>query len=441
MFVALFGTFCFLACFAQNNDNKKRPSIGIQFSAIDFETANDFRTKSLATVVREGKWRNGDRKNPAITLNYLHGLTNHIDFMGRITGSFLAYPFRGVNNVAAPSILYVEADANANLKILPDNYILVPYLQAGVGASTSGKNFMAYLPVGAGLQFNLWDGAYANINTSYRMPVSARANYSLLHSIGLAFPVAERKAPPPPPNPAPPPPPDKDGDGVLDADDACPDVAGVAVLKGCPDMDNDGIADKDDKCPDQSGVARYGGCPIPDTDGDGINDESDKCLSEPGVARYDGCPIPDTDADGVNDEEDKCPSVAGVATNAGCPEIKEEIKKKVEFAAKNVFFNTGSYQLMKKSYAPLNEVAKILKENPTLQLDVEGHTDNSGDAAKNQTLSENRAAAVKAYLIAQGIEGTRLTAAGYGPDRPIADNKTAAGKAKNRRVELKLRSY
>ena len=151
--------------------------------------------------------------------------------------------------------------------------------------------------------------------------------------------------------------------------------------------------------------------------------------------------IPDADGDGVNDEEDKCPSVPGVASNAGCPEIKTEVVRKVEFAAKNVFFVTGSYQLQKKSYASLNEVAQILKDNPTLKLDVEGHTDITGDAVKNQTLSENRAAAVKAYLVAQGVDGSRLTSAGYGSDRPIADNKTAAGKAKNRRVELKLRSY
>lgn len=84
---------------------------------------------------------------------------------------------------------------------------------------------------------------------------------------------------------------DRDNDGILDADDKCPDVAGLAALQGCPDRDGDGIADGDDKCPDVAGLAKYEGCPIPDTDGDGINDEMDKCPTEKGFARYQGCPI------------------------------------------------------------------------------------------------------------------------------------------------------
>lgn len=434
----------FSASYAQDNDVKKVPHLGVHFSLIDFQTAQDSRTRSFGNLIREKNWRDINRMNPAITLSYTQGITNYVDFMGRLSGSFLSYPVRNVPTLSGLTKLYGEADANANIKILPDNYCIVPYLQVGVGAGLESSKLHAYVPLGLGLQFNLWEGAFAHVNTSYRLPATSRANYSLLHSFGLSFPLTERKEvapPPPPPPPAPEPPKDRDGDGVLDVDDVCPDVAGVAALKGCPDGDNDGIADKDDKCPTESGVARYNGCPIPDSDKDGINDEEDKCPTVAGVARYAGCPVPDGDADGINDEEDKCPAVPGVATNAGCPEIKEEIKKKIEFAAKNVFFSTGSYKLLKKSNAPLNEVAKILKENPTLQLDIEGHTDNAGDAAKNQMLSENRASAVKAYLIAQGIEGTRLAAAGYGPDRPVADNKTAAGKAKNRRVELKLRSY
>lgn len=216
-----------------------------------------------------------------------------------------------------------------------------------------------------------------------------------------------------------------------------PDVPGLAQFKGCPD-DSDGIQDKEDKCPDVPGLARYQGCPIPDTDGDGINDEIDKCPNEKGVARYDGCPVPDRDKDGVNDEEDKCPDLPGTVANQGCPEIKEEIQKRIDVAAKNIFFATGSWQLLAKSHKSLDDVVKLLNEDPNLKLDVEGHTDNTGKADKNLTLSDKRAQAVHDYFVKKGISADRLKSTGFGQEQPIADNKTAAGRAKNRRVELKL---
>lgn len=439
--VLLLAVCSFFAAGAQNKDLKKQPSIGFQFSLFDFQTGVDLRSRGLAAVLREKNYSKVNRLKPGVTLHYMQGVTNHIDVMARLGASFLNYPVRNGVNSNSNDNFYLEADLNFNVKLLPDNYWVVPYLQAGIGASKERTNWMAQMPIGAGLQVNLTERMFLHLTTGYRIPITSRANYGLVHSFGVSVPLKERQAPPPPPPPAPEPPKDKDGDGVLDVDDACPDEAGVAALRGCPDKDRDGIADKDDKCPDVAGVARYNGCPIPDSDKDGINDEEDKCPQQAGVARYNGCPVPDTDGDGVNDEEDKCPTVVGIAANAGCPEVKEEIKAKVEFAARNTFFKTGSYQLQPKSYASLNEVAQILKDNPTLKLDVEGHTDITGDAAKNQILSENRAAAVKAYLVAQGIEKDRLTSAGYGIDRPIADNTTTAGKAKNRRVELKLRSY
>ena len=186
-----------------------------------------------------------------------------------------------------------------------------------------------------------------------------------------------------------------------------------------------------------------GNCPLPGLphtgyDKDGINDEEDKCKDVPGVARYSGCPIPDSDNDGINDEEDKCPNLAGVPENHGCPLISEEVKKKVAFAAKNIYFNTGSYKLLSKSYKGLNEVVKILNDNADLKMAIDGHTDNTGKAEKNQALSDNRSNAVKQYLVSKGIAESRLSSAGHGQDMPIANNKSAAGRAKNRRVELKL---
>lgn len=233
--------------------------------------------------------------------------------------------------------------------------------------------------------------------------------------------------------------PDKDGDGIADMEDKCPEIPGVQKYTGCPipDSDQDGINDEQDKCPTVAGTAKYDGCPVPDTDGDRISDEADMCPDKPGTVEFNGCPIPDSDGDSLNDKEDKCPQDAGPISNNGCPEIKKEIIEKVNFAAKSIFFESKSDKLSTQSYPALDDVITILNENPLLNLHIEGHTDNTGTPAFNLRLSDRRAAAVKAYFVQKGIQADRIKSAGYGQERPIADNNSPAGKAKNRRVELK----
>ncbi|ULQ55422.1 OmpA family protein [Flavihumibacter rivuli] len=230
--------------------------------------------------------------------------------------------------------------------------------------------------------------------------------------------------------------PDTDKDGVNDEEDKCKDVPGLTRYGGCPipDTDKDGINDEDDKCKDVPGIAKYGGCPIPDTDKDGINDEEDKCPNEPGTAQYNGCPIPDRDNDGVNDNEDRCPDIAGDPNNGGCPTLEAS-----KFNASNVQFATGSATLTAGAKKELDKAARILTEQyPQLKLEIGGHTDNTGKAETNRTLSQKRAEAVRAYLVKKGVTEDRMSAVGYGPDQPIDDNATKEGRAKNRRVEFKV---
>ena len=238
---------------------------------------------------------------------------------------------------------------------------------------------------------------------------------------------------------------DTDKDGIPDAQDMCPLQPGVAKWHGCPvpDTDHDGIDDEHDSCRTLPGLARYGGCPIPDSDNDGVNDEEDKCPHQAGLARYNGCPIPDRDGDGVNDEEDNCPDSAGPVENHGCPvvvpqEIKKETTDKINYIAHNILFAMASDQLRDSSYRALDELSGLLSDHPEWQLTIEGHTDNQGTPERNRLLSEKRAIAVKTYLVGKGLAGSRLTAIGLGQERPIADNRTARGRAVNRRVELKL---
>lgn len=235
--------------------------------------------------------------------------------------------------------------------------------------------------------------------------------------------------------------PDTDGDGIPDADDACPTQKGPVETKGCPDTDGDGIPDKDDLCPTEKGPASAMGCP--DRDGDGIPDKDDACPDDKGPAKYKGCP--DTDGDGILDKDDKCPNVFGTAANHGCPEPaldvneKQAVQQKLSFAAKNIFFETGSDVLKKGSFTDLDSVAAILNRYDFLKVSIEGHTDNVGPEKENVELSNQRAGAVVKYLIARGVLPTRLTALGYGPYKPVADNKTADGRAKNRRVEINIK--
>ncbi len=230
--------------------------------------------------------------------------------------------------------------------------------------------------------------------------------------------------------------PDTDGDGIADKDDACPEVAGPTEFNGCPDTDGDGIADKDDACPEVAGLKAFNGCP--DTDGDGVADKADKCPTEKGPKENAGCPWPDRDGDGVLDKDDKCPDVKGTAANNGCPEVTDEVIKRLNDYAKTILFDTAKSTFQQQTYPVLEAMTAILKEYPSSNFSIEGHTDSDGKDAANQTLSENRAAAVKNYLVEHGISASRLSSVGFGESKPIATNKTAAGKALNRRVEVKL---
>jgi OOP family OmpA-OmpF porin len=227
---------------------------------------------------------------------------------------------------------------------------------------------------------------------------------------------------------------DTDGDGIPDQQDACPALAGAALTKGCPDRDGDGIADMDDECPDVAGLLQYKGCPVIDTDGDGINDPEDKCPFVAGSKKYQGCPIPDTDNDGLNDEEDQCPAVAGSKKNNGCPQITKEQEERVAQAAKQIQFEFGKAELSPSSYAVLDEVVNVLKNNPTFKITIEGHT-SGANSDSNMKLSQKRAESVKMYFVSKGIVVDRITAIGYGSTKPLNPDSQKENQ-EDRRVEL-----
>ena len=230
--------------------------------------------------------------------------------------------------------------------------------------------------------------------------------------------------------------PDTDGDGIEDSKDACPEVPGTAEFNGCADTDGDGVADPNDECVDTPGLKELAGCP--DADADGIADHKDGCPQEAGPAANNGCPWPDTDGDSVLDKDDQCVDVPGTVANNGCPEATEEVVKKLNDYAKTILFDSGKSTFKEQAYAALNAMNAIFKEYPTAKFDLGGHTDSYGSAKSNQLLSERRVNAVRDWFVANGIAADRLSATGYGETMPIDTNKTRAGRANNRRVEVKL---
>lgn len=232
---------------------------------------------------------------------------------------------------------------------------------------------------------------------------------------------------------------DTDKDGVIDARDQCPDSPQGAPVdaQGClADADNDGVPDLKDSClMSPAGVTvDEAGCEL-DSDKDGLADSKDKCPDSPQGSAIDsatGCP-PDEDSDGVADADDLCPETgSGKDVNVvGC--ARDE-----NISLKGVNFKTASDELTPESLPILDAAVETLRRYPDITLRVAGHTDSRGDDAFNLNLSQKRATAVMKYLIGRGIAADMLTARGFGETRPIADNNSAEGQARNRRVELEI---
>jgi OOP family OmpA-OmpF porin len=252
---------------------------------------------------------------------------------------------------------------------------------------------------------------------------------------------------------------DTDMDGISDKEDKCPVVAedkdDWKDDDGCPDPDNDGdgFLDADDKCPNEAenknGFEDTDGCPDdPDTDGDGIVDTKDKCVKEPetknGFEDEDGCPdsLPDADKDGIPDKDDKCvkepETKNGYEDADGCPDKVPEKLKRFTGAIKGIEFEVGSATILPGSFKTLDNAIKVLQEFKDTRVEISGHTDSTGDAELNKKLSADRAASVKTYFVEKGMDAGRIDTIGYGPEKPVGDNKTKAGKAKNRRIEFRL---
>ncbi|KYF50649.1 hypothetical protein BE08_07350 [Sorangium cellulosum] len=287
----------------------------------------------------------------------------------------------------------------------------------------------------------------------------AKANTHAAYDLSPPQKCAERgfieEAPPPKPG-------DCDGDGLLDPQDKkCPCDAetwnGFQDDDGCPDdpdTDGDGITDSKDSCvllpEDKDGYLDEDGCPELDNDLDTVPDLNDKdstgknCMNDPedpdGYEDADGCPEPDNDQDTVIDLEDQCPNEPGVVggDKPGCPKKPSLVivtEKEIKIT-QQIHFEFDKDKIRPESFPILDAVVDVLQQNPKIKIEIQGHTDNRGAAAYNKKLSDRRAASVKKYLVAKGIDESRLTSVGYGMERPIVPNTSDQNRALNRRVQF-----
>ncbi|KIO52300.1 OmpA family protein [Flavobacterium hibernum] len=391
----------------------------------------------------------------------LQGSVNKIDKYVTFKPTAAGHDSRG-NVVTNPGdLMYYGIDATIKYSFqeLIKSKVIDPSLSVGGGYTFFGDSSYGTVNPGAGVTFWFTDAIGLELATRYKWSVSGDrqdaagvpdAPSHFQHTAGLVFKFGGK---------------DTDGDGIYDKDDACPDVAGLkqfngcpdtdgdgivdasdacptefglAALNGCPDRDGDGIADKDDACPDTPGLKQFNGCP--DTDGDGVPDKDDKCPTVAGPKENGGCPFLDADKDGVADKDDDCPTVYGPASNRGCPEVTNEALEDLKVQARAVYFNSGKATFKtgdKETPARLDAIKEILKNYPNAKFSIEGHTDSTGSAKLNQKLSEERAKAVLDALVQRGVNPENLESKGFGASQPVASNKTAAGKAQNRRTEIR----
>jgi OmpA-OmpF porin, OOP family len=436
-------------CYAQGIPGKKSNLFSYSFSLSDYNFIKNAKDSSFSKALNQKDQFKTGNSSYGFGISYWQGLTSHIDFSGNLAGTFSNFPALFVKGDSIGQAGFSsQLDALLHFRAFKEDKIINPFLTAGIGAGYFGNQQAVYAPVGMGLQFQFTRGSFIFLQAQGRMALTGGISDDyMFYSLGFAHQanfkketkqnkitavtkakkekltraVADK---------------DSDGDGVPDSKDKCPTEKGT--LNGCPDADGDGIADVDDRCKDVAGLVRYQGCPVPDSDGDGVNDEEDKCKDEKGPKENFGCAWPDTDGDGVLDKDDVCPQVKGLAQYKGCP-LAVADSAEIISVTENAITYFGNFEfsqatLLPQTFALLKNIVDILKADPSLHVQIDGHADNLGTDAGNMRVSAERAKIAYDYFRSYNIADHRLKYAWHGATQPIDPEH----QWRNRRVEITI---
>jgi outer membrane protein OmpA-like peptidoglycan-associated protein len=373
--------------YAQNNlatehRYRRDPALGLHYSISNF-SRSPFDAGNI---------------NHGYALSFLDGISGKYDYM--IQGGSISprYPVGKEQNDSRNLLHFINIYGMR--RFFADTVFINPFVAAGPGILLYENSVRASLHAGTGFQLRISNNVFLHTQLNYHVNFSSSINNNVSASIGLLGTILHRKH----------------------KSKTTANVQAVTIQQNLTDIDGDGIVDTADACPTAPGPRTYHGCP--DTDGDGIPDNTDKCPSEPGTIELTGCPPPAT----------KAPTTTIKIDTLTRQPDRDSISAVMNKLAEHIYFETDKATLTPASALALNTIVDLLKTQLFTKLLIEGHTDNTGTTKRNERLSEERAQTVLEYLVSAGIDRNKLATKGFGATRPVADNTTAQGRAKNRRT-------
>ena len=486
---------------AQVPQERKPSTLAFHVFYNDFNTAQQIKASSLNNVLKNQLWSKMSDMQTGFGINYLKGIRNKIDFVATIDGSWTDYLYEDGTSYGSNQFL-LDANAALNFKMLTDKHTLVPYISGGVGVSLYQGKTGFYVPVGAGLQFNVFNEAFVFTNIQYRYALTSAVNDHFYYTIGIAVSIGKNKI-----KPAEIVEPVKKEISnknivisVFDEATGLPLSNVEVTLSGYNNQKLNAFTNAEGKtifssmAPSDynvSGLLNHINSSTQniekeafDTEENQINiglTHNDPKFTLKGVAINKTQNIPegnvvikitnDTKQTMVSEQSHSENGVFQTQLEAGSDftlvgkkasyisnivkvstkglnrsttlfvnlELAvEEAKVGQSITLNNIYFELGKVNLNTSFSSDLDKLIQFLKDNPETRLEIQGYTDNIGSLALNAKLSQARANSVVNHLIKNGIDNNRLSAIGFGPSLPVASNTTAEGRAKNRRVVMKV---